>query len=107
MKYIVVRQASGATSQKVLWQVLSREFVTLLDAEGWADYQREECKHLKGDIFVVATECEVYSPLFILTQLDLAYDLAKSKGLDTSAISSAETLADQIEKTFTEAGVKV
>ena len=98
MRYIVVREASGHTAKKVLWQVLSREFVTLLDAEGWANFQRKEYKHLKGDTFVVAVGCEVYSPSAISHQLNLAYDLAKSKGIDTSAISSAETLADQIEK---------
>lgn len=56
MKYIVVRDASGWTAKKKLLQVLSCELPSRKQAIGEAAYHTTECKHLNGNVFIIAKE---------------------------------------------------
>ena len=54
--YFVVREYSGHTARKVLWQVLSRPFEDKGDAENWlhwCEHGDPDTKHLPGEFFLV------------------------------------------------------
>lgn len=49
--FYVMRKYSGVTANKVLLEVLSRRFKTLLDAENWEGFMKE--RYPKSEVFIM------------------------------------------------------
>lgn len=52
-RHYVMRQYSGPTRNKVLWQVMTRGIKDIRDAEGWMDYLKDEEKDKRREFFIV------------------------------------------------------